>query len=230
MRVLLASAALLSLISAPMAATYAAPSIAPRMGGWQQANVDPQARKAAQFALPRLKRGKARIRKIDGVERQIVAGTNYRIAMTLTDGSRWRVTVWQKLDRTYRLTSSERIKAVAAAAQLTVTGRIAYRERMALPAGSIVKISIDDISRADAPSRPIAAQRIVTKGEQVPIPFSIKLDRTRLPGPIGNTLSVRIESPNGQLLWINDTINSIEPDERTNIVDMETLMLVRATG
>ncbi len=212
--------------------SFASPHLAkmapPMVGGYSDAPADASARKAAQFALPRLKRGKARIRSLDRVERQVVAGTNYRIEMTLTDGSHWKVVVWQRLDGRYQLTRSERIAAAVSQANYVVSGRVTYRERMALPAGSVVKVQLLDVSRADAPAIMLASQRIVTRGEQVPIAFTLSVPRNRLPGPSRNSVSARIETASGQLLWITDTINSAEPDGTGNRIEMGDLVLVRA--
>lgn len=54
-----------------------------------------------------------------------------------------------------------------------LTGTVAYRTRQALPAGAAVEVRLVDISRADAPADVVARQVLVTKGEQVPIPFSL---------------------------------------------------------
>ncbi|MBR8826512.1 MAG: YbaY family lipoprotein [Gomphosphaeria aponina SAG 52.96 = DSM 107014] len=55
----------------------------------------------------------------------------------------------------------------------TVTGTVAYRERIALPPNAVVKVKLLDISRADAPAIEISAQIITTAGKQVPIPFEL---------------------------------------------------------
>lgn len=218
----------LAALAAPALSSPPVAKMAPPMvGGYSDAPADASARKAAQFALPRLKRGKARIRSLDRVERQVVAGTNFRIEMTLTDGSHWKVVVWQRLDGRYQLTSSERIAAAVSQANYVVSGRITYRERMALPAGSVVKVQLLDVSLADAPSITLASQRIVTHGEQVPIAFTLTIPRNRLPAPVHNTVSVRIETASGQLLWITDTRYGAEPDGPGNRIEMGDLVLVR---
>ena len=124
-------------------------------------------------------------------------------------------------------TVSEDVDSASKADVVIVQGKVAYRERMALPPGSVVVVRVDDISRADAPATTIEEQRIVTTAQQVPIAFSIKVPRNQLPGPIGNTVSVRIEDQQGKLLWINDTITPIEPDEKYPVVDLGTIMLVK---
>lgn len=55
----------------------------------------------------------------------------------------------------------------------TLSGTVTMRTRQALTAGAIVEVRLVDVSKADAPSVPLARQVIVTSGEQVPIPFSL---------------------------------------------------------
>ena len=84
---------------------------APMPGGWSEVAANTaELRAVAKFVVPRLPRKKPRLLKIEGGERQVVAGTNYRIVLQLTDRSRWRALVWHKLDGSYALTRFERIK------------------------------------------------------------------------------------------------------------------------
>jgi putative lipoprotein len=62
----------------------------------------------------------------------------------------------------------------------TLTGTITYRSRQALPAGAVIEARLVDASRADAPAIPLARAVLVTKGEQVPLPFTL----TYAPGVI----------------------------------------------
>ena len=55
----------------------------------------------------------------------------------------------------------------------TLTGTVTYRTRQALPAGSALDVRLLDVSRADAPSTPLARAVVVTTGEQVPLPFTL---------------------------------------------------------
>ncbi len=55
----------------------------------------------------------------------------------------------------------------------TLTGTVTYRTRQALPAGAVLEARLLDVSRADAPSTPLARVVVVTSGEQVPLPFTI---------------------------------------------------------
>lgn len=105
----LALAALL--VAAPATADTPPPPAAPIVGGWSELpRTDPELAAVARFVVPRLPRKQPRLLRIEGGERQVVAGINYRIVLQLTDRSRWRVQVWRKLDGTYQLTHHERIR------------------------------------------------------------------------------------------------------------------------
>ena len=57
-----------------------------------------------------------------------------------------------------------------------VSGTVTYRVRKALHPESRIHVSLQDVSRADAPAKLIAEQVIQTAGKQVPIPFEISFD------------------------------------------------------
>ena len=63
----------------------------------------------------------------------------------------------------------------ALAAPRTLTGTVTYRERIALPPGAVVEVSLLDVSLADAPSRTIARTRITAR-RQVPIPYRLRFN------------------------------------------------------
>src|SRR3546814_8161159 len=63
---------------------------------------------------------------------------------------------------------------------LIVRGSLTYRERIALPPGSVAEVTLQDVSRADAPSTILARQTIPLEGRQVPVPFDLKVDRAQL--------------------------------------------------
>jgi putative lipoprotein len=60
----------------------------------------------------------------------------------------------------------------AAAGGAEITGTATYRERMLLPAGSLLEATLEDVSRADAPATVIGRARVESPGSP-PIPFSI---------------------------------------------------------
>jgi putative lipoprotein len=59
-----------------------------------------------------------------------------------------------------------------------IDGTVAYRERFALPAGSLVRVMLRDASQlaADPARAEVAREEIVTAGEQVPIRFELLVD------------------------------------------------------
>ncbi len=70
-----------------------------------------------------------------------------------------------------------------------LTGTVTYRARVALPAGAVIEVRLLDVSRADptslragAPADTLARAEIVTRGEQVPVAFSLSYDPERDPG------------------------------------------------
>ena len=67
------------------------------------------------------------------------------------------------------------LSAIAAAQPASVTGTVTYRERIAMPAGAVVEITIEDVSRVDAPATVVSAMRIDDPG-QVPIRFDLGYD------------------------------------------------------
>ena len=90
-------------------------------------------------------------------------------------------------------------------AQPQVTGTITYLERIALPDDAVVRVQIQDVSLADAPSITIGEQVIVTGGAQVPIPFAVSYPAAVIEGNHRYSLSARITDGDGNLLFINDT-------------------------
>lgn len=74
-------------------------------GGWSAGTPSAEARAAAQFAVTAMNRPGITLTSLDAVQQQVVAGINYRLDLTLSDGSKVRATVWKKLDGTFELTN-----------------------------------------------------------------------------------------------------------------------------
>lgn len=55
----------------------------------------------------------------------------------------------------------------------TLTGTVTYRERIALPPDALLTVTLEDVSRADAPAVTLAQTQTALNGQQVPIPFSL---------------------------------------------------------
>jgi uncharacterized lipoprotein YbaY len=73
-----------------------------------------------------------------------------------------------------------------------LTGRITYGARQALPAGAVIEARLLDVSRADAAAETLARVEIVTRGEQVPVPFTLRYDAARIESSRRYTVQVTI--------------------------------------
>ncbi|MFD3189059.1 META domain-containing protein [Sedimentitalea sp. HM32M-2] len=105
----------------------------------------------------------------------------------------------------------------------TVTGQIAYPQRIALPPGSIARVRVSDVSRADAAASVVAETEIA--GQQVPIAFRLSLPADRLNRHRGYGLSASIHDAQGRLRWISDTAIPIDPAQAE--IDLGVVMLVQ---
>ncbi len=96
------------------------------------------------------------------------------------------------------------VPASGAVASAVLNGTVTYRERMALPEGAVVRVRIEDVSRADAPATVIAEEDIrpVT---QVPVPFSLAYDPARIDVTHRYAVRAEIRDAAGQLLWTTTT-------------------------
>lgn len=108
---------------------------------------------------------------------------------------------------------------------VTVSGSIAYRERIALPEDAQIEVRIDDVSLADAPSKTIARQAFGADGQQVPIAFLIRLDRAAIEPRHSYAVAARITGADGRLMFITDTRHSVTFGEGSEI-GMGTLNMV----
>ena len=77
----------------------------PLPGGFSQAaTTDAEVLKAAQFAV-KAHDAKLTLQSVNAAEQQVVAGINYKLKLTTSDGRNADAVVWRKLDGSYELTS-----------------------------------------------------------------------------------------------------------------------------
>lgn len=105
----------------------------------------------------------------------------------------------------------------------TITGDLAYRERIALPESAVATVSLLDVSLADAPSRTLAEQVIDPAG-QIPIGFVLEVDAAAIEAGHTYALAARIEVE-GEVWFITDTRNTLDPLAADEPIGLE---LVRA--
>lgn len=84
-----------------------------------------------------------------------------------------------------------------------VTGSVTYLQRIALPPGTVIKVQLIDVSRADAPAVVLGEQSIQAEGRQPPFAFAITYDPSRIQPNLSYAVGARIED-GGRLLFIND--------------------------
>ncbi|CAH1557145.1 YbaY family lipoprotein [Vibrio rotiferianus] len=113
--------------------------------------------------------------------------------------------------------SSQTTESVTAEASMkTITGTVAYRERIALPPHAVVTVALEDVSLADAPAKVLAKQTFETEGKQVPLSFELSYNSNDIKPNHRYSLRARIEV-DGKLRFINDTsIPVITDSEQTH--------------
>ena len=118
---------------------------------------------------------------------------------------------------------SEPVASQQEQVMLTITGNVAYRERIMLPDNAVVTVRLQDVSLADASAVLLAEQVIETNGAQVPVYFSLDYNTADIKPGHRYSVSARIEV-NGKLRFITDTMNAVITDE--NQTHQLNLMLV----
>jgi putative lipoprotein len=103
-----------------------------------------------------------------------------------------------------------------------VTGTLMYRERMALPPGSVAEVWLLDTSLADAPAVEIAYQKIEGPGNP-PIPFALDYDASKIEERMQYGVRATIRH-DGRLLFTSDTHYPVLTRGAGNTAD---IMLIR---
>jgi putative lipoprotein len=101
------------------------------------------------------------------------------------------------------------LPGAATAEEITVSGEVFYRERIALPSNAVLVVQLSDVSLADAPASTIAEQKIDPAG-QVPIKFEIKFDSAVIQPKASYALQARI-TVDDKLWFINDQRYAVDP-------------------
>lgn len=110
------------------------------------------------------------------------------------------------------------------AGERAVTGEVIYRERIALPPQAVLEVRLADVSRADAPAKIVAEQKIEPAG-QVPIRFRLAFDASAIEPVATYALEARI-TVDGRLWFINDMRHDVAPLKAEHVA----MMLKRVTS
>ena len=116
------------------------------------------------------------------------------------------------------------------AEQQILSGKVMYRERIAMPQGATLTVTLEDVSLADAPSTVIAEQHIDDPG-QVPVPFTLRYAKDAVvhEHPMAYAVRAEIRGAQGELLWTTTERHSVELGERASGEEM-TIMLQRVAA
>lgn len=87
-----------------------------------------------------------------------------------------------------------------------LTGTVSHLARVALPDDAILRVQLQDTSRADAPAVILGEEVRTTGGAQVPLPFAVPYNPADIQNNRDYTLSARITDGQGRLLFINDMV------------------------
>lgn len=107
----------------------------------------------------------------------------------------------------------------AAQKTASVKGSVTYRQRIALPSGSVIEVKLVDISRQGTAAITIGEQRIVTISQQVPIPFEIKYN----PAEIKQDHSYAVQASitvGGRLRWMTATVHLVITQSHPEMVEI----------
>ncbi len=113
------------------------------------------------------------------------------------------------------------------AAEKTISGKVLYRERIALPPEASLIVQLVDMSVADTPSRALGETRIESVHGS-PIPFAISFDTNAIEQGHSYALQARISA--GDTLWfVNDERYVIDPENPAAPLDINVVMVRKNT-
>lgn len=100
----------------------------------------------------------------------------------------------------------------------TLSGTVTYLERMALPEGAEVSVSLVDVSRADAPAI-LIGQTVFSPTAQVPLDWTLTYDDSQIDPRMRYALQARIKQGD-DLMFLNTTHHPILTggDDSTDIL------------
>ena len=100
------------------------------------------------------------------------------------------------------------VPASGAEASAVLNGTVTYRERRALPEGAVVRVRIEDISRADAPAT-VVVEEDIRPTTQVPVSFSLAYNPVRIDVTHRYAVRAEIRDADGRLLWATTTTTPV---------------------
>ncbi|WP_165772305.1 META domain-containing protein [Niveispirillum lacus] len=116
-----------------------------------------------------------------------------------------------------------------ARALVTIIGELSYRERIALPPGATLLVTLAEQSSGGDPAGPaLARQSVDLAGQQVPLSFRLTAAQAKLKAGERYALRAIIQDRTGQPLWSKQSAHVINPDQPLH--DLGMLWLTRAAA
>lgn len=117
------------------------------------------------------------------------------------------------------------VEAAGGGTDAAITGVIVYGEGAALPAGATLTVELRDVSLADAPSVVMGRQVRAGPGPS-PVEYRVEYRAADIEEWRDYAVSARIESAEGKLLFINDTVHpAFDAGVRDDRVDVELVAI-----
>jgi putative lipoprotein len=101
----------------------------------------------------------------------------------------------------------------------SVTGTVTYLQRMALPPTAVILVQLQDVSLADAPAKVIAEQTYNLGQRQVPVPFALNFDPSKIDPKHTYSVSARI-TLDGKPVFISDKAYPVLTGGKPSQVDI----------
>jgi uncharacterized lipoprotein YbaY/heat shock protein HslJ len=109
--------------------------------------------------------------------------------------------------------------------QDVISGTLSYRERIMLTPDAVARVSLQDVSIADAPARVLAELEIADPG-QVPIAFELRYDPTEIDERMSYAVRAEIID-RGELMFTSDTHYPVLTRGAGVTVDIDLVALMR---
>jgi putative lipoprotein len=93
---------------------------------------------------------------------------------------------------------------------LTLTGTVVYREPSASPADALLTVTLEDVSRADAPAVTLGQAQFQLNGQPAPIPFSLAYPRSAVMPQAVYSARARL-TQGDRLLFTTTQNNPVDP-------------------
>ena len=104
--------------------------------------------------------------------------------------------------------------------QAQVTGTVTYLQRIALPPNAVVEVTLQEVSRLDAAAVLIAEQKIPSAGQQVPIPFALSYDASKINPRYTYVVRAKI-TVDGQMRWTSSTAYRVITQGNPSTVEIQ---------